>query len=505
MEAEFDRRKASSTASPASTASSRTGTASPLARQIARVPPAQDRRAVLTAVQKGDLAKAATLLATMSDADVTDVAWTIAGRENGVDTLDQLVGQTSGSAAQILAAVRKRRADTLAVYTAYTDAKNVGDHQKMLNLLNGMARPDIERRVNALDLDTVTDLDKRYNETMFGWPGPLHDVLLARRAALVAGPTMPEVDRAAEKPSTSKAVPQPDPVKRTLRDLKAARYGAVDYDDFVRNMLVGGGGVFGATIPPNSAVHPVLLARLRKATAIAEKLQGSNNFGVMGIGGIKDADSEHTWGLAVDFDTGVNWYVANEHGEKALDARLLPIYQRIATKLLHRDSVITPTALPTATFDQLADENDAMIAYFGTLGLEGISKDLPHPRGRDLTFRAEDLRKLVDDRAQVQNDYTVLITPKHETKDEKGKVVEKGDGPAVSGNSKSVRNPTRGFLGINQYMVAALKQVGLTWGATGFGPESGDVMHFDARGLENEVVAYGQAHPTPARAKQDGH
>jgi hypothetical protein len=41
------------------------------------------------------------------------------------------------------------------------------------------------------------------------------------------------------------------------------------------------------------------------------------------------------------------------------------------------------------------------------------------------------------------------------------------------------RDPIKGFLDIPKPVVEALNAVGIVWGAVGFGPQSGDMMHFE--------------------------
>jgi hypothetical protein len=109
------------------------------------------------------------------------------------------------------------------------------------------------------------------------------------------------------------------------------------------------------------------------------------------------------------------------------------------------------------------------------------------------TFRqriADDYRLMGGSKAQLQDlagkaTADASKTPKTLKGDrpfEKGSVAGstlKGGAPDPAAN----RRPELGFISLPKEVVVALTEVGLVWGAVDFGPESGDVMHFDCRNI----------------------
>jgi hypothetical protein len=299
------------------------------------------------------------------------------------------------------------------------------------------------------------------------------------------------------------------------RDAKVQTFGAGGYDDYVANMLVSGGSVFGRGIPASNPVHPLFLDRLEAASVKARSAIGSDEFGIRNISGQDNRPGNHAWGLAVDIDAEANPYILNEAQDVGIDERVAPVYQRIAQVLLHRDSVITrPTpktkkdpgaksGLEGASYTKLAEESDAMVAYFSVLpepppvATPGKGKKaaapaaLPAPRTlTSVKIDPADVAAL--DKATVQADSDILT----------GKGMRKGtsgDFPFEGAGAGRWRDPRRGFLSIRKEVVDALRGEGLRWGATDFPGASGDVMHFDDNDRHADYVAYGKAHPTAKR------
>jgi hypothetical protein len=202
-----------------------------------------------------------------------------------------------------------------------------------------------------------------------------------------------------------------------------------------------------------------------------------------------------------------------------------PVYQRIAKALLDRDSILTPptpgtgkkdpgkkSGLEGASYTALAEESDAMAAYFSVLpepvpaeapaaakGKKAAAPPPPLPAARKMSSVTIDLAKIAAlDKAQVQADYDLLM----------GKNKKKGmsgDLPFAGAGSGRWRDPKRGFLSIRKEVAEALKGKGLRWGATDFPGASGDVMHFDDNDRHGDYVTYGMSHPTEkGKAKKGG-
>jgi len=281
------------------------------------------------------------------------------------------------------------------------------------------------------------------------------------------------------------------------RDGVAQRLGGADYGDYVSRILVGGGPVLGRMIPPEFPVHPVFLEKLLAASAAAEQAirqaepQARRvNFGVRGLRGQQNRPGNHAWGLAVDIDADTNPYIANEAADRGVDDRTAPIYERIATVLLHRPSLITHsgpherTRLAGASYEQVAEENDAMIAYFSVLAEASTAT----PRWMS-QWRPTPADLAGIDRDQAQQDFDVLSgrqlvenrngvpTPVALTPATRRDLGISGDFPFEGGGP--ARTPSRGFLTLRREIVEALRAQHLRWGATEFGSACGDVMHFD--------------------------
>ena len=438
-------------------------------------------------------------------------------------------------------------ADRVATLKAnYEAAVQAEDWEKAAILLNGFSDADILVRLKRLSTDHLRRIDEAALKAMPGWSDRVHRPI-AKLLLASADPNDPSFNapgaapRAASlgsfaPPTAEEMAAKPDDSRKKwqkwldTRDDTARSFGAADYEDYVRNILVSGGSVFGKQVPADHPVHPLFLDRLEAASNKARAAIGSGDFGIQGFGGQGNRPGNHALGIAIDIDSGANPYIINESGEKALDALIEPVYERIARALLHRASVLTssapgkPSKLESATYAQVAEESDAMVAYFSVLSTPDSSASDPTPGKktppsrpllppRKLTsrqFDTADLEKL--DRAQVQADYDLLIGKR---------VVEMVDGvPTQVGIDKvwrkkhgvtgdfpfagagEERDPRRGFLSIREEVVEALRSEGLRWGATDFPGASGDVMHFDDGNRHADYVQYGGKNPTEKRKKQ---
>jgi hypothetical protein len=154
----------------------------------------------------------------------------------------------------------------------------------------------------------------------------------------------------------------------------------------------------------------------------------------------------------------------------------------------------------------LAEESDAMVAYFSVLpelapatpgapvAAKAGSALLPPRKLTAKVFAQEDISKL--DVAEVRTDYEFLLG--------NPKPAAPGDAPFTGGGAGKPRDPARGFLTIRQEVVEALRGQGLRWGATDFPGASGDVMHFDDGDHTGEYRTWGSAHLSPKRAAETG-
>ncbi|WP_344313757.1 hypothetical protein [Fodinicola feengrottensis] len=270
-------------------------------------------------------------------------------------------------------------------------------------------------------------------------------------------------------------------------DAKARQLGAKDYQDYGQNMLVSGGSVAGRSVDSSAPVHPLFLTKLEQASAHAKELLGDQDFGIKSVGGFRPYQGPHAWGLAVDLDVIENPYVAGESGEKALDAVTGVVYQRIASTLLGRDSVVAK-GLGGAKYQAIAEESDAMVAYFSVLG-GGPKRDVMSHHG---AFDPAVLAGL--DRTQVKSDYDTLIGAGVPAGGLRGDFPFR---PNSMGGGK-ISDPKGGFLTIREEIVTAFRAAGFRWGGSDFGADSGDIQHFDestrSGAVKQEYFDYGSQH-----------
>jgi hypothetical protein len=245
------------------------------------------------------------------------------------------------------------------------------------------------------------------------------------------------------------------------------------------------GHFLGQIIP---SIHPDLQAKLT-ATEHALTAQGYSApaGSIYIIGGGSPTSGGHRWGLAVDINYPSNPYVMHEAGEKLIDQELTDVYLVIAT-YLHKDnynSVIVDNimrgipdgfASVSDAYTQLDAESKMMIKYFSGLDDDSqIAALLPSPTPANVEAA----------RWQMRDRYLKL-----------GGILDGKSLPAPAGSPATAdrpfdkkgmnenayrRDPKKGFLDIPQPIVEALCNQGLIWGAIGFGPQSGDIMHFDLR------------------------
>ena len=270
------------------------------------------------------------------------------------------------------------------------------------------------------------------------------------------------------------------------------------------------GTVFGQ---PVTGLHPTFLRKLELAQADAQQRIGGTgaiNWGISSIGGhsLRPPRNSgwHPWGLAIDMNYASSPFIMHEGGEAALDAQIGPVYHRIARFVLGRTESVIPRAITqgtqsaqrTATFyPQLAAESNSMMAYFRFLTAPGELDD----RLRQRPLDADAARAFFGDGtaptasnvlARIMRDYVLLAgrpgpaVPNHAYPQVPP---VSGDRPFAGANA--ARDPLRGFLSIRSEIVLALSAQGLRWGAIDFGPQSGDVMHFDdGRGaLARQITA----------------
>lgn len=264
-----------------------------------------------------------------------------------------------------------------------------------------------------------------------------------------------------------------------------------------------------------------------KAAEAALKGLTAKTLGITTVSGYQGGGYKayHSWGLAIDINYVTNPYIMHEAGEGKLDKQLEPVFNRISRFLIINetdhpspDSVI-PQLGRKATdaskvYKALKIENEAMKHYFALMqDGPALLKYLGTDDGKTGYQRAfasgtKGAPEKPDSgfvQRQMQQDWTVLTSknplpaiqpapsnnvPHPEQFDGAPKVDDKTDrpfdGPASQGSPLlKGRSPLSGYLDLSSDLVNTLVSIGFVWGAAGFGNESGDIMHFDARTMSN--------------------
>lgn len=276
------------------------------------------------------------------------------------------------------------------------------------------------------------------------------------------------------------------------------------------------GVVFGL---PVYGVHPETLDRLEQAQQFLGARRsagtGARGWGVQSIGGYRANSRGHSRGLAVDINYYANPYVMHESGEAEQDARLAPVYHRIARLMLKRDSVIPARITQGAIserrtlqlFRALRNESRAMTGYFRLMRnraqLERHLPSAPKPaKGLSARFGVPN-RALVAAALQrrMLADYVLLAG-------RPGPAVPglqyPAPDPALAGDAPftgdpKLRAPELGFLNLPEELVRTLTAVGFRWGGTDMGRQSGDLMHFY---LPEQAVNLRPSTPSKPAAKK---
>jgi hypothetical protein len=293
------------------------------------------------------------------------------------------------------------------------------------------------------------------------------------------------------------------------KDQVAAQLGTIlgknyrDYDDFFRGELKPG-RFLGQII---SSIHPDLQDKLTAAeSALNSQGYVSQPGSIYSIGGGDPKSGGHRWGLAIDINYLSNPYVMHDQGEADLDAVLYDLYERINLLMWKREhSVITnnitkgvPGGFATISdaYDQLKEESDGMVNYFSLMDDDARFNQFVHDWN---TAKPGRIPYLNSDnwKARIPQDYLLLGGTRNGQQAPALPAGEDRPFALKSPGDALKRDPKKGFLDIPKPVVMALTGQGLIWGAIGFGPESGDIMHFDLR----SGTFYSQVRQAYANAK----
>ena len=283
-------------------------------------------------------------------------------------------------------------------------------------------------------------------------------------------------------------------------------------------------------IPITGGVCRAMLPSLRSAEGALRKIGTAATLGVRSVSGFQGNGFHgyHSWGLAVDINYTTNPYIMNENGEGVLDRQLGPVFNRICHLMIvndpnHPDSDSIIPRLGELrrnrqlqqAYDSIHAESDAMQRYFNLMkdgnalqtylntpiGYQGylaaFGPDGFNPAGVSVAPTQTLLPDALGVQHQMEADWTALTSrsippvtapPSNATACypdllfQSAKPIPKGDRPFDGPGGKSLlegRSPLAGYLDLSFELVRALVNASLRWGATDFGTESGDIMHFD--------------------------
>lgn len=196
----------------------------------------------------------------------------------------------------------------------------------------------------------------------------------------------------------------------------------------------------------------------------------------------------HGWGMAIDFDVGINPYVLNEKSEEELDKNLIGAYDNIARLMLGKnESDLRKLKSGRSAFgdgsigdvhDILQEESDAMRKYFSLMKddkafQEFIRTDwaLNNPENK-----IPDIERI---KAQMEKDYIMLGGKSGTGNVWRAEVKE--DRPFAPNSMRGRGDPATGFLNLRKEFVEAMTDRGFAWGAIDISGEPGDIQHFDLR------------------------
>lgn len=321
-----------------------------------------------------------------------------------------------------------------------------------------------------------------------------------------------KAEREAKAAAAAKAQAEKAAKVKRYKDLLAQNIGAsgggpyADWDDYKAK------GIKSATFLGHSisnGVRPEFKTMLdsAKKSIDAEYAKATpprtppKDYGINSIGGFRDEISPHGAGAAIDIDAAKNPYVMHQSGTSAADKETGPVYKRIAEFILNDpidgEQSIIPKLITTGKnlpkdatggradrlgqyWDRLKRESDAMVRYFQLMRDEAALRayldgdwKTHHPKATPPPY--DQVVK------EMWQDYRVLggripssagAVAKFVVKDIKGR-------PFDPHGRDTKGDPGAGFMTMPREVVVGLGQAIPRWGAIDFGPESGDIMHFD--------------------------
>ncbi len=374
----------------------------------------------------------------------------------------------------------------------------------------------IEARAYTLGRDIVFGSGEYAPGTVEGRRLLAHELthVVQQDGGRAAGPRIRRQPKASKKSAPAKFKPRKVTQEDVVKEMTGLGGPYADLKAWEDTIQPGTflGHAIDAGSSPIKGVRPEFQKLLDGAAAkVKDEFKKSGNtipkgFGIRSIGGFRQEISPHGAGVAIDIDAGENPYIMHESdgsGETTLSKELRPVYHRIAEFILNdpidgEQSVIPKTITTDANlpkgskvnrrdrvgqfYDRLSKESGAMQRYF-TLMKDDVA--LKAYLGGDWkTLHPGESPPAVDDiRKQMWEDYALLggDIPKGGPAGVSGFTAPRAAGRPFHPTGGGQKDPVAGFLTLPREVVLGLGQVVPRWGAMDFGPESGDVMHFDDR------------------------
>ncbi|RPI72692.1 MAG: hypothetical protein EHM38_01550 [Geobacteraceae bacterium] len=203
---------------------------------------------------------------------------------------------------------------------------------------------------------------------------------------------------------------------------------------------------------------------------------------------LREKSGMHGWGMAIDFDVGINPYVLNEKSEEKLDKDLIGAYDNIAKFMLGKnESDLRKLKSGRSAFgdgsigdihDILQEESDAMRKYFSLMKDDTAFQEFIETEWavKNPDNKIPDIERI---KAQMEKDY-IILGGKADTGNVWRTEVNE-DRPFAPNSMRGKGDPATGFLNLRKEFVEAMTDRGFAWGAIDISGEPGDIQHFDLR------------------------
>lgn len=261
-------------------------------------------------------------------------------------------------------------------------------------------------------------------------------------------------------------------------------FNCTSYDEFIE-LKLNNATFFGQKL---LEINDAMIQILYRVEEDLINSQGSEYKAPLANSTLRKRSGMHGWGMAIDFEVGINPYVLNENSEEALDKDLIDTYDNIARLMLGKnESDLRKLKSGRSAFgngsigdvyDILQEESDAMKRYFSLMKDDTAFREFIET---DWSVRNSDrdLPDMEQIKAQMERDYIILGGKSGTGNVWRTEVKE--DRPFAPNSMRGKGDPATGFLNLGKEFVEAMTARGFAWGAIDISGEPGDIQHFDLR------------------------